>query len=136
MSKSSGLVAAILLAVALAGCGRGLTVSGVVEYSGKRVEKGYVQFQPREGSAVAVELNNGEYTVSETKDLLPGEYTVRIFGEKETGRFVKSPDTQGPGNDRQVKEIVEYLPPKYNYETKLTVALVEGENKHDFLLEK
>lgn len=121
----------------ICGCSQAVTVTGVVEYAGEPVEQGIVQLQPAEGRPVSDKIAGGEYVLDAEKGLKPGTYKVRLFGQKETGKWEVNPDFPGSKKEEdRVKQLVEYLPPKYNYDTQITVELSGGLNQFDFRLDK
>src|SRR4051794_32328034 len=88
----------LLLSLAQAGCNSGDTlprraVSGKVDFEGKPLDTGHIEFLPvgssQEGHAVMAgsPIKDGTYAISQAEGPIPGTYTVRISspGEKNTG---------------------------------------------------
>jgi hypothetical protein len=83
---------ALLVPLALSGCGVKNAVSGQVTYEGKPAEWGYVQFTPdidkdTDGPTVTLKLSNdGRFSsVQEEKSLVSGEYKVLVSVVTGTG---------------------------------------------------
>lgn len=120
-----GWIVACLLVLSL-GCEQSLSVAGRVQYQGKPIEEGVVQFVPTEGPAVSTEVADGDYQIAE--GLAPGTYLVRLYAYEETGRMLRSPDDP----TKEDPEVVAILPRKYNQRSSLKVKLVAGENNENF----
>ncbi|MEN1679618.1 MAG: hypothetical protein AAGJ46_08490 [Planctomycetota bacterium] len=126
----------LTLLIATLGCGGSVaTLSGKVEYAGQPVQQGALQLQPGDGRPLSVEISEGAYSFGKTLAVKPGDYKVRVFGYRETGTWSVNPDR--PGSTRpedRSKDVEEFIPPKYNYQTELEVSLSAGEQTRDFLL--
>jgi len=130
--------AALLAAVALAGCGAKDTrqpVTGQVTWRGQPLETGMIRFLPRDGSArteaVAV-IAAGRYAVPAEHGLDPGTYVVGV----------SSPDPQSgvnadaPPGERGGYPAKERIPPKYSTQSQLTFEVkAGGENVFDVVIE-
>jgi hypothetical protein len=82
-------VAALVIAVALPGCGRSgpprYELSGTVRYAGKPLPAGYIVFAPDrsaggEGAATQADIHDGQYLVPAERGILGGPYVAAIYG--------------------------------------------------------
>ena len=120
----------LMIFCSFAGClgsGSGPEISGTVTLDGELVENGWVTFSPikQSGSNAACQLNEGKFNCS----IEPGEYRVEI-------RSVVAVETeQSPDAPPDTQDVMkELLPACYNDKSKLSVVVVEGSNKEDFVL--
>jgi hypothetical protein len=135
------LMAAVTVALQGAGCETrpyGLApVSGVVTLDGKPLVRAGISFQPQGVNktnpgpgCVGTTDDNGHYelmTIRKETGAIPGPHRVRIYSEK-TARRGNSDQDVGPPQ----KELV---PPRYNYNTELTIMVPEeGTTTADFKL--
>jgi len=139
--SSSSWAFALAIMMLTSGCGEddGLprqAVSGAVTFDGKPLATGSIQFQP-DGSAdqgavgAGAVIQDGRYAVDQAKGLTPGSYKVVILSHDSTIQIEE--DAPGGG----VRLPPELIPPQYNVNSTLTVAVSEGkENVFDFPLEK
>lgn len=131
--SSALLVPLCCLAV---GCsGSSSTVTGVVKYQSEPIQEGTIQFVPSDGKGTSVLIAEGTYSVEQQRGLKPGEYQVRIYAEKGTGRFVAVRDGINEVVTQRVQEMVQFIPVKYNTKTILRTTLSAGKNIADFSLE-
>jgi len=130
-----GLLCTWIVVILALGCTRGPavgTVNGEVTYDGQPVEDGHVTFTPvdgkgQTGGAVIV---NGKFTAP---DVPATKMKVELHGNKKTGRKIKAYDTpESPVSD----EIVELLPPKYNFNSDLTLDVKQGTQQVKYELKK
>lgn len=128
----------VLLATALLpGCRSNqgkVTVEGAVSVDAKSVEDGAINFTPlapTKGPSVGAKIIAGRYRIDGEQNITAGKYRVSIVGTRKTGKQV--PDMMRPG--KSVDAIEQFIPRKYNTESKLEIELSEGENKNvDFNL--
>ena len=104
----------LLLICLTAGCDRGprmCIVAGNISYQGKVVEEGEIIFADanQQSPTAAGRIELGKYSVN----VLPGEKSVRITGNKKTGRMVQEGMAGG------VPDRVDLIPAKYNTSTTL-----------------
>lgn len=121
-------------------------ISGLVEFQGKPLAKGHIQFLPTESVstpiATGAEVREGRYAVSRDEGLVPGTYKVSISAEgeppsRQKGKKAPEPEALGdmPGLGPLNNE--ELIPAKYNAQTTLTATVTkEGPNRFDFKLDK
>ncbi|MBX6314854.1 MAG: hypothetical protein IRY99_18335 [Isosphaeraceae bacterium] len=125
-----GLAFAVLVALAVAGCGGSSSdslprepVSGKVTLDGQPLAEGTIQFLPAsEGQGMATAsggmIKDGSYSVPRDTGPVPGTYKVMIFSsgggkaEAEPGKGVTLPK--------------ELIPPQYNAQTTLTAEVKKG----------
>ena len=118
------------LAFAIVGCSEGkppnYPLSGTITFEGKPVPEGTIMFlasDKRSGNAKA-EIVDGKYTL----ELPAGQKLVKI----EASRFI-GPEDKSMG----VRPRDQYLPDRYNVESKLTVEVKpQNDNVYDLKLQK
>lgn len=138
------LVAAVALVAGTGGCEAKSSLSGIVSYDGKVIEEGTVRLFPVNGTlgkGAAGNIVRGEYSIPVDAGLPPGTYSVVITALRETGRWSSAPEVVpiefgGSGKLEKRKEVVQYIPKKYNRASELEIELVSGDNSRDFQLEK
>ena len=108
----------------LSGCAeKKFEVSGTVKYEGQPIAKGYISFIPEKGGqGGGGPITNGQYSIS----VPPGRCKVIINASKMT----KLPEGE-TGMLGKTEEEREYIPTRYNAESKLT-ADVAGNMTLDF----
>lgn len=123
---------AVMLAVGiilLGGCGHSgrQEVGGTVTLNGAPLEKGYIAFQPKPGTAspsAGGEIVGGKFLVSSAKGLLPGKFRVEITASRVTDRKVRDRLT---GNLVPLEE--QYIPAKYNTASQLELTIPQEGGK-------
>ncbi len=82
----SAIVFLVAFSSGCSGSGDGVTVRGSVTYDGKPVEKGYINFHPKDGKGhpTGGEIDGGKFTV---KNVPLGKCRVEV---------ISTPPTQGP----------------------------------------
>lgn len=142
----SKLVAALLVCLALAGCGGAQSigrkaVTGTVSMDGKPMDYGSINFQPIEGNSKQIGagavVENGAYSIPADQGLTPGKYRVVITSP--TGGKPSGPQ-KGESPEEAMKRAgtppTERLPPKYNSESELTAEVTaSAPPKFDFKVE-
>jgi len=120
---SKAVVGGIFI-VCVVGCGAsGLTpVGGAVTVDGQALAEGTIHFAPADGQgpSQAALIREGRYST----DLQRMNYKVQIFAPK-PAKVVAKLDENGPGGGPRMEET---LPPRYNVNSELTLA-VSGPTK-------
>ena len=124
-----------------AGCGGDgldrVSVGGTVQFSGKAVEQGTLSLVPietTEGPSAGAVIERGTYFIPAARGPVAGNYRVEIKAMRKTGRQIEDPKRAPP--DNLIDEIEQYVPARYNVQSKLTVVLQSGRNENvDFDLE-
>lgn len=124
---------ALLLAIALSGCGKSdplgrQAVSGVVTLDGQPLEQGAITFLPQEKKATSggAVITNGKYAVPREQGLAPGKYKITITASK--GGAVSSGEAPG-----MPVAAVELIPAEYNTKSDKTVDVTaQGPNAFNF----
>ncbi len=133
---SDRLLVAIVLAVALSGCGEvdelpRQEVSGTVTLDGKPLEQGVIQFQPttpEQATAAGATIEAGAYSIARSEGPVPGKYKVTIFSSADD-----APEEEMPGGLSPLR--TERIPPEYNLNSTLTADVTEeGPNTFKFEL--
>ena len=128
-------VVAVVALLQFGGCGhetgpKRIPVEGEVLYDGEPVKQGMISFVPSQGPPVQTPIENGRYRVDYKGGVPAGTSRVEIQGFREGPREV----VLAAGSPPQ-KEVVQYIAPKYNRDSVLTVEISEGEpNVYDFPL--
>jgi hypothetical protein len=115
----------------LAGCGgTGVnSVSGKVELDGQPLETGTIQFAAADGQAPsqAAMIDGGSYQT----ELQRTNYQVQIFSPRPS-KVVGKIDPNVPGGEPTVEE---RLPPRYNFQSELTLNVTGPTTNADFKLQ-
>ena len=123
----------LVVAVVCLGCrDTGLaTVEGLVTFDGEPVEEGSIVFEPADGAGAAVGggIVNGQYRLAGENGVPFGKKIVRISATRKTGQQVEPM----PGVPL-VDEVEQFIPPRYNQNTELTVDISAGDLIQDFPL--
>jgi hypothetical protein len=125
----------LVVAVVVAGCSRGPavgTVNGEVNFDGQPVADGHIAFMPVDGNAATggAPIIDGKFKAEKVPAT---KMKVQIHGNKKTGRKIKAYETpDSPVSD----EIVELLPPKYHFQSELTLDVKPGAQDVKYDLKK
>ena len=132
----------MVAACTLSGCGTGnplgrQPVSGNVALDGVTLDRGTIQFSPRQpnggvGSGALIE--NGKYAIPANKGLPPGEYLVRLFSaQKRENSISPGPPGSEPLGFNGGAIGKERIPARYNVRSEQVVKVTVGEpNEFDF----
>jgi hypothetical protein len=125
----------LLAAIVLLGCSQGPavgTVTGEVTFEGQPVQKGYVIFSPSDGQSqtAGAEIVDGKFKAERVPVT---KMKVELHGVKKTGKKIKAYDT--PDSPVSEEEI-ELLPPKYNFNSELTLDVKPGTQHEKYDLKK
>jgi hypothetical protein len=126
------LVSAALL---FPGCSNGPptgTVTGEVTFEGKPIEDGGIRFEPLDGQGqtAGAPIKDGKF---EATGVPATKMKVIITGNRKTGKKIKAYDTpESPVSD----EIVELLPPRYNFSSEITLEVKRGSQSVKYDLKK
>ena len=118
----------MLLLAGVAGCGDSgpptYPLKGTVTFAGEPLPKGSLTLIPQSSTArtTVAEIVDGKYST----ELTEGEWTVNIQAVRETGPVI-------PALREAPRE--QYIPAKYNRESKLSVSVPSDQAEHDFALE-
>jgi hypothetical protein len=106
---------ALLAITAFAGCGAGdgrRALEGRVELDGKALAAATISFQPLPGNpggtSGAMTDDDGRFSISAAKGLVPGKYLATIQKWKGTGRTFKDPHT---GESREITAPIAFQQP-------------------------
>ena len=135
----------LLTSGAISGCGPSgpprVEISGSVTLDGAPLESGSIAFIPEEGvigPMAGGEINKGVYRIAPTDGPTIGPHKVEIRAWREAGQVdVKgvANSTGGPSGGGAVAQMEMYVSADYNTNSKLHVAVEQGENQHDFDIE-
>lgn len=128
--KSSGVCGLLCLAALfLAGCGgsKEADVTGTVEWAGKPVTQGVIDFEPTDGkgSTVSAEVRDGKYTA-----VVPcGKKIIRVYAFEVVGtrKVYETPDSPVMDVQRQI------IPEKWNAQSVLEYEVTDDKQTFDFL---
>jgi predicted small lipoprotein YifL len=124
---SASLLAIGLVAI-IAGCGKSgpvkYPIQGEVRFKNTPIENGTMTLIPKSSSArtAVSSIVNGKYKTEVTA----GEWTVNIRAVREKGK----PDTKGGETPRE-----QYIPAKYNNDSKVVVTLPSEKTEFNYELD-
>ncbi|MBY0396535.1 MAG: hypothetical protein K2X91_08715 [Thermoleophilia bacterium] len=142
-APTAGLAAALACAAILAaGCGKapGVAVSGTVQFEGKPVADGMIQFVPQagtDGPTAGAPIKEGRYDIAAVGGPVPGKYRVEVSSFEEVrkatekdmagGMFGRSPSEFGAaaGTEPQVVR-KNVIPAKFNESSELTADIPDA----------
>jgi hypothetical protein len=117
-------------------------VNGKVTVDGTPIAEGLISFLPIDianGQPGGSPIQDGQYSISADKGLLPGEYQVQIRANRGTGKKVWDGmgDEHWPASKKNYVEKMEsYIPARYNDRTTLKATIELGKtNTYDFDLQ-
>lgn len=130
------ITTAMLTTSMLSGCGKSqpATLTGIVKFDGRPVAKGSVRLSPEDGTPGPGGLSpieDGHYEISATDGLKAGKYLFMVYGFKETGRTIKVDEAAAPR-----PEEIQYIPRRYNDDSKESILLQPGDNTKNLDLTK
>jgi len=119
-------VAALALALSAASCSSEstlVTITGNVTLDGTPLPDGDILFTPTDTQfgSEAGKIENGTYRAT----VHPGQSKVQIRASRPV------PGKKGPMGEQLIED---YIPPKYNNQSDLTIDVSKSQNKHDFQL--
>ena len=123
----------------LVGCGGDgrVGVNGTVEFDGKPLEEGTIQFLSEDmskgGAAAGGVIKNGNYAFKAEQGLPPGRYKVQI-SSGDPKNLVREEGPPGESSGRPVAK--ERLPAEFNSNSKVVVEVGPGKATHNFKIPK
>ncbi len=136
---NSNLWAWGVLSLLLAGCDQRdytgperFPLTGKVTCDGEPIDFGSISFLPQGGDKQRVSggvIENGTYTVPESRGANAGQYRVEIHWLKLTGKQYRD-----IASLEMVDERKEALPPRYHEQSELTVEVSDKQTTFDFNL--
>lgn len=139
MNRVLRLLCLVCVCFALAGCGQRdytgpqrFPLTGKVTCDGEPIDFGSISFLPQGGDKQRVSggvIENGTYTVPESRGANAGQYRVEIHWLKLTGK-----QYQDIASLEMVDERKEALPPRYHEQSELTVEVSDKQTTFDFNL--
>lgn len=130
------LTASLIL---LTGCSSNscVEIAGEVTFDGRPLQRGTIVFTPENpeaGPSTGCDIVDGKYQVPAAKGVQPGtSYRVQIASLAKSGKFIPNPfDRKGP--PLEVEE--NFLPPSYNTQSILKIAVGTGTQNFNFALYK
>jgi hypothetical protein len=127
--------ALVAAALVLEGCSTGPatgTVTGDVTFDGQPIKDGRITFVPIDGQGQTGggAIKDGKF---EAQNVPVGTMKVEINGNKLTGKKIKAYDTpESPVSD----EIVELVPPRYNFNSEIKLDVKRGSQSVKYDLKK
>lgn len=132
------ILVTVSLMAACSGCGsraydgeQRFPLTGKVTWDGEPLDLGTISFLPADGKqrVSGGQIENGQYSVSETEGANAGKYRVEIRWAKKTGKQRFDSDLQ-----MKVDERTEGLPKKFNAQSTLSAEVSATQTKFDFEL--
>jgi hypothetical protein len=133
--NSRGWVCALTLALAwTAGCSTGPavgTITGEVTFDGQAVKDGHVEFIPVDGKGPTggAPIVDGKFKAEQVPAT---KMKVELHGNKVIGKRKAYDTPESPVFD----EVAELLPPKYNFNSELTLDVKRGSQEVKYDLKK
>jgi len=121
----------------LTGCGTPVTLSGNVNFNGAALPEGHLRLDADGGgaSSAKAKIVAGKFTVPVSEGLKPGRYRASITATRKTGKMIARQERLSGGEAKQIEQIEQYIPERYNRQSELSVDVVAGDNTKDFNLE-
>src|SRR5262249_33435781 len=119
----SAVLALALSAASCTGESSLVTITGSVTLDGAPLPDGDILFTPADTQfgSEAAKIENGAYRAT----LRPGQSKVQIRASRPV------PGKKGPMGEQLIED---YIPPKYNNQSDLTIEVSKSQRKHDFQL--
>jgi hypothetical protein len=132
--------ALVMLAMVLGsgGCGRDserLPLTGTVSWQGRPLEKGSIVFVPTDGHRgpkIGAKIVDGGYQIEAQRGATPGAYRVEV--RSDTGEYPHSPTDARPQTRAASPNLQLIIPPTYNTQSRLTVAVSAEQTTFNFEL--
>jgi hypothetical protein len=135
------MLCVLFLCSLIAGCGgrqdydgpQRFSLSGSVTLDDQPVENGTIAFLPatdNQRPAGGV-IQDGTYSIPESKGVNEGTYTVEIRWSRPTGEQVRDVEDTG----EMIDVVEEAVPARYNTQSELSVSVTSGKTSFDFELE-
>jgi hypothetical protein len=124
MARKIGWVGLLVIAACVASaCSKGPamgTVNGDVTLDGQPLQKGYVQFSPvdGQGQTAGAMIEGGKFS----GQVSIGKMKVELHATKVVGKRKAYDTPESPWED----EVAEILPPRYNFQSNLTLDVKSG----------
>ncbi len=124
----------LLCFIFLSGCSDEIpraVVRGIVSYRGEPIQDGVIMFIPDNAAPVALKISEGHYDTetdaNDKRGAVIGHCTVRIYGDKPSGKKVKD-----PMSGVVMEENIQFIPSQFNENTELTADVKPGEQEINF----
>jgi hypothetical protein len=125
-------------ALGTCGCGRDgglLPLAGTVSWQGRPLDKGSIVFVPtagHRGPKLGAKIVGGDYKIDAERGATPGVYRVEV--RSDSGEYPHSPTDARPGPRVTASSRQLLIPPEYNSQSRLTVAVSADQTTFDFKL--
>lgn len=122
-----------LVCSCLAGCSKETSrqsLEGVVTLDNAPLAKGSILFQPMPGTtspSCGGTISDGRFSIAPAGGAACGKFRVQITATRPTGKKVVHRQS---GN--MMDEIVQYIPSRYNEQSKLEAVVESGKNRFSF----
>lgn len=118
----------------IVGCGPSTggryALSGNVQFEGKPLETGTIQFVSQDGmESTGAPIINGDYSIPGPQGLKPGEYIVRISSISSDVEVTDAPGPEAAAIEKANKELI---PEEYNVTSTKTIQVGTSGNTFDF----
>ncbi len=137
--KNVLIMALAMAAIVSAGCGPKTVdgrfpVAGKINFGGAPMDHGIISFQPVDPNgktSAASAIQNGKYSITGTKMIAPGEYTVVVTCEGASDGLYTTTDP-ATGKSSSSPKMVSYVPADWGVYSTHKVTVKPRKNKLDF----
>jgi len=134
--RSAWWCVSIGVLLSLVGCGDSSgqqLLEGTVTLDGVPLVNGHITFLPQrgtKGSTAGSKITEGDFSIPSKKSVFAGTFRVEITALGKTGKKVMDPML-----GREVAQVKQLIPARYNHNSELTVEVTEsGPNRFEFNL--
>ena len=146
MNKTVSVLCSGVMLLAVIGCGgdaameyKEAHVQGAVTFKGEPLESGKIRFIPDgevingqvAGKAIFADIKEGEYAFAADQGVTVGKNRIEIFSYRGTGKMEQLSAEEGEIAE-PVEQIEQFIPPKYNMNSTLSIDVKEEGGVHDF----
>jgi hypothetical protein len=135
LKRIGAMLAVVVTALGTCGCGRDtdrLPLAGTVSWQGRPLDKGSIVFVPtagHRGPKLGAKIVAGEFQIDAERGATPGAYRVEV--RPDSGEYPHSPTDARPHAASSPQLLI---PPEYNSQSRLTVAVSAEQTTFNFEL--
>ena len=138
LRRAGVALVAVAIVLASGGCGRDterLPLAGTVSWQGRPIQNGSIVFVPtagHRGPKIGAKIVDGGYEIEAHRGATPGAYRVEV--RSEAGEYPHSPTDAQPRARKVAPRLLLIIPPEYNAQSRVTVAVSAERTTFNFEL--